>query len=62
MTQFEQPAFCIHILKSGTVKDFSGRTCSTPDDIYTHFNLLPKYAPEYTRPLECFILVALVII
>ena len=62
MTQLEQPAFCVHLLKSGNVPNFSGKTCSTPDDIYTHFDLMDKFEPAVTRPLEAFILISLVII
>lgn len=62
MSQIEQPAFCVHILKSKKIPDFNPETCSTPDDIYTHFDLMRKYGPEVTRPLETFLLLSLILI
>ena len=69
MTQFEQPAFCLDIIKKKAADpnnsgyaDFDERICNDSELNYTCWDILPKFTPAITRPIEIGCLILLLVI
>lgn len=69
MTQFEQPAFCLDIIKkkaadpnNSDFMNFDERICNDNELNYTCWDIIPKFTPAVTRPIEIGCLILLLVI